>query len=208
MPCPKQILPRRNFRSVCRRKCAVQVVCRRVRFVARLLNTFRESRHPFILIFGWCGKQKHITSTIRIMVQFAWRERVIAVNVILVNFYSAAKKISVIIKWTNFILVQHSPLAFVGSWRSEHVPQWLRTHFASRRHVVANLNKFVSFEDGVTRSQVVLVSERHVEILFVGSAGFAFTSIEQLKYSWNFFGICSDYITLGYWADVEHFAVE
>lgn len=43
-------------------------------------------------------------------------------------------------------------------------------------------------------------------LLFVRSSGFTFACIQQLEYSWNFFGIGPNYITLSDGSDMKHFA--
>jgi hypothetical protein len=53
------------------------------------LNALGETRDPLVLVFGRCGKQQHITSTVWIMMQLARGKRIIAVNVVFMDFYSA-----------------------------------------------------------------------------------------------------------------------
>lgn len=87
------------------------------------------------------------------------------------------------------------------------MPQWLRTHLARRRHVIADLNELMALEDGVARPEIVLILQRHVEVLFVWSSSFTLAGVEQLKDSWNFFGIGTNDIALCNRSHVKHFAV-
>lgn len=86
------------------------------------------------------------------------------------------------------------------------MPQRFRTHLTRRRHVIADLNEFVTLEDGVAWSEVILILQRHVKVLLVWSSSFAFAGIEQLEDSWNFFGIGANNIALCNRSYVKHFA--
>lgn len=98
------------------------------------------------------------------------------------------------------------PFTLVSCWRSEHVPEWLWTNLARRRHVIADLNQLVALIDLVAGILVLL--HRHVKILFVGSASFTLASVEQLKNSRNLFGIGTNDVALRHRTNVEHFAAE
>lgn len=143
------------------------------------------------------------------MMELARRKRIVAVDVILVDFYSAPEMNQNHQKRAQSkpIRVAYKPFTFIRCWRSEHVPQWLWTHLARRRHVIADLNKLVTLEDCVAGSHVVLVLQRHVEVLFIGSTGFTLACVQQLKDSGNFFGIGTNDIPLRNRSNMKHFAV-
>lgn len=199
------VLPRWNLGAITRGHCAVQVVWSGVGFVARLLNSPRETRHPFVLIFGWGGKQKHVASAVGIVMKFARSQRIVGVDVIFVYLDSAPVEFINKNFWFSGgeSTDDDLPFTFVSSWRSKHVPQWLRTHFASGWHVIADLHEFMAFENRITGSQIVLW---HVKILFVWPSSLAFASIEQLKDSGDFFGIGTNDVALGDRPYVKHFA--
>lgn len=121
------------------------VVGRRIGLVSTLLDTFEQAGNPQRLFLGRHRQQQHVPGAARIMIEFARRQQIILIHMLLVDLVAASEwECSVHYQLFLFLFVSHClPLAFVRRRRLEQLPQWLGAYLAGRRHVIRDVHELV-----------------------------------------------------------------
>lgn len=121
------------------------VVGRRIGLVSTLLDTFEQAGNPQRLFLRRHRQQQHVPGAARIMIEFARRQQIILIHMLLVDLVAASEwECSVHYQLFVFLFVFHClPLAFVRRRRLEQLPQWLGAYLAGRRHVIRDVHELV-----------------------------------------------------------------